>query len=117
MRWPSSLATQWRGVIYNKLLFILSYQRAFENVEFMQANLANMTTCERVFQDDNGGGFDYVFHLAAETKYGQTNEVRIIIFTSYYCFKTNDNNNYYSVSIYHNSCLNSITSQLLMLTN
>ena len=45
-------------------------------MEFKQANLANKAMCEKVFIDGDGSGFDYVFHLAAETKYGQTNEVR-----------------------------------------
>ena len=43
-------------------------------MDFLQANLANLASCERVFSDDDGG-FDYVFNLAAETKYGQTDEV------------------------------------------
>lgn len=49
-------------------------QAIFQNVDFCQANLANPASCERVFRDDDGG-FDYVFNLAAETKYGQTDEV------------------------------------------
>ncbi len=60
---------------YSFAFEIFFSQRAFENVEFKQANLANASTCEKVFTDDDGG-FDYVFHLASETKYGQTNEVR-----------------------------------------
>lgn len=37
-------------------------------------NLADPGSVERVFTDDKGG-FDYVFNLAAETKYGQSDEV------------------------------------------
>ena len=45
----------------------------------MQANLGSLSSCERAFKDEDGTGFDYVFHLAAETKYGQTNEVRMFL--------------------------------------
>jgi nucleoside-diphosphate-sugar epimerase len=45
-----------------------------KHVDFCQANLSNPSSCERVFKDDQGG-FDYVFNLAAETKYGQSDEV------------------------------------------
>lgn len=50
-------------------------QEIFKKVEFKQANLANMTSVEKVFQSEHGA-FNYVFNLAAETKYSQTEEVR-----------------------------------------
>ena len=46
-------------------------------MEFKQANLANPISVEKVFQSADGeGSFDYVFNLAAETKYSQSDEVR-----------------------------------------
>ena len=50
-------------------------QALFERVDFRQANLSNPTSCERVFTDEQGA-FDFVFNLAGETKYGQTDEVK-----------------------------------------
>ncbi|KAI9208212.1 uncharacterized protein BJ171DRAFT_490658 [Polychytrium aggregatum] len=44
-------------------------------VEFKQSNLGNAASAERAFALDDGSEFDYVFNLAAETKYGQTEEV------------------------------------------
>ncbi|KAL2918560.1 hypothetical protein HK105_201961 [Polyrhizophydium stewartii] len=44
-------------------------------VEFKQANLVNAAAAEKVFTRDDGTQFDYVFNLAAETKYGQAEEV------------------------------------------
>lgn len=52
------------------------WQELFQQVDFKQANLANPSSCERVFTDEQGA-FDFVFHLAGETKYGQTDEVSI----------------------------------------
>jgi len=43
-------------------------------VEFKQANLANSSGAEKAFADDSP--FDVVYNLAAETKYGQSPEVR-----------------------------------------
>jgi len=43
-------------------------------VEFKQANLAREAMVNKVF-DDGGHKFDYVFNLAGETKYSQTEEV------------------------------------------
>ena len=43
--------------------------------------LANM---ERVFEDADGA-FDFVINLAAETKYGQSDEVRVL-FLSFFIF-------------------------------
>ena len=40
----------------------------------MQANLALPQSAERAFSDEDGP-FDYVFNLAAETKYGQSPDV------------------------------------------
>ena len=41
-------------------------------VSFKQANLAQPASCSRVFE---GAEFDFVYNLAAETKYGQSEEV------------------------------------------
>lgn len=46
----------------------------FAQVDFKQANLSSPASCERVFHDDEGA-FDLVVNLAAETKYGQSEEV------------------------------------------
>ena len=48
-------------------------QAAFTQVEFIQANLAHLASAERAFADDQP--FDVVYNLAAETKYGQSDEV------------------------------------------
>ena len=50
-------------------------QAAFTQVEFIQANLAHSTSAERAFADDQP--FDVVYNLAAETKYGQSDEVSV----------------------------------------
>ncbi|KAJ3310706.1 hypothetical protein HDU76_003310 [Blyttiomyces sp. JEL0837] len=54
-----------------------THKKAFDDprVEFKQANLVNAATVEKVFTLDDGSQFDYVFNLAAETRYGQTEEV------------------------------------------
>ncbi|KAI9326148.1 hypothetical protein DFJ73DRAFT_867078 [Zopfochytrium polystomum] len=54
-----------------------SHKAVFEDprVEFKQANLVNPAAIEKVFTLDDGSQFDYVFNLAAETKYGQSDEV------------------------------------------
>ncbi|KAI8902866.1 hypothetical protein BC833DRAFT_144980 [Globomyces pollinis-pini] len=44
-------------------------------VEFKQANLVNAASTEKAFTRDDGSQFDYVFNLAAETKYGQAEQV------------------------------------------
>lgn len=49
-------------------------QSIFEQVEFKQANLANTASVEKAFHSDDGN-FHYVFNLAAETKYSQSDEV------------------------------------------
>ena len=46
---------------------------SFTQVEFIQANLAHLASAERAFADDQP--FDVVYNLAAETKYGQSDEV------------------------------------------
>ncbi|KAJ3211046.1 hypothetical protein HDU67_004808 [Dinochytrium kinnereticum] len=53
------------------------HKKAFEDprVEFKQANLVNPATVEKVYTNDDGTQFDYVFNCAAETKYGQSEEV------------------------------------------
>ena len=53
---------------------LLPVQAIFAQVDFKQANLSNPASCERVFHDDEGA-FDLVVNLAAETKYGQSEEV------------------------------------------
>ncbi|KAI8801898.1 hypothetical protein BJ742DRAFT_835356 [Cladochytrium replicatum] len=52
-------------------------KKAFEDprVEFRQANLVNPASCEKVFTREDRTNFDYVFNLAAETKYSQSEEV------------------------------------------
>ncbi|KAJ3415393.1 hypothetical protein HDV05_004987 [Chytridiales sp. JEL 0842] len=54
-----------------------NHKKAFEDarVQFKQANLVNAASTEKVFSSDDGSEFDYVINLAAETKYGQTDEV------------------------------------------
>ncbi|KAI8923727.1 hypothetical protein BC831DRAFT_469701 [Entophlyctis helioformis] len=44
-------------------------------VEFKQANLVNAASAEKAFTRDDGSQYDYVFNCAAETKYGQAEEV------------------------------------------
>ncbi|KAI8920007.1 hypothetical protein DFJ77DRAFT_450768 [Powellomyces hirtus] len=46
-----------------------------KRVEFRQANLTNAAAIEKVYTRDDGKEFDYVINLAAETKYGQSDEV------------------------------------------
>jgi nucleoside-diphosphate-sugar epimerase len=46
-----------------------------KRVEFKQANLVNAASTEKVFSLEDGKTFDYVFNCAAETKYGQSEEV------------------------------------------
>jgi len=52
------------------------HQEAFDStgVEFMQANLTSPASITKIFTVD-GGKFNFVFNLAAETKYSQTDEV------------------------------------------
>jgi nucleoside-diphosphate-sugar epimerase len=61
-----------------------SHQKAFddERVEYKQSNLTNEGSIKRAFTDASKDGkfadgdtFDFVFNLAAETKFGQTPEV------------------------------------------
>ncbi|KAJ3130243.1 hypothetical protein HK098_004290 [Nowakowskiella sp. JEL0407] len=51
-------------------------KKVFEDsrVDFKQANLASAASVERIFTLESGE-FDYVFNCAAETKYGQSEEV------------------------------------------
>ncbi|KAI9094380.1 hypothetical protein DFS34DRAFT_643409 [Phlyctochytrium arcticum] len=53
------------------------HKKTFDDkrVEFRQANLTNAASTEKVFTRDDGKEFDYVINLAAETKYGQSDEV------------------------------------------
>lgn len=48
-------------------------KKAFESVEFVQGNLTSAASTENAFKGDVN--FDYVFNLAAETKYGQTEKI------------------------------------------
>ncbi|TPX38041.1 hypothetical protein SmJEL517_g00044 [Synchytrium microbalum] len=52
-------------------------KKAFDDkrVEFRQANLVNAGSTEKMFTREDGKQFDLVFNLAAETKYGQSEEV------------------------------------------
>jgi nucleoside-diphosphate-sugar epimerase len=50
------------------------HQAAFDKVEFLQKNLVNPASIAQCFEDPEGK-YDYVFNLAAETKYSQTEEV------------------------------------------
>jgi nucleoside-diphosphate-sugar epimerase len=50
------------------------HQAVFQQVDFKQANLAVPQSAERAFSTEDGP-FDYVFNLAAETKYGQSTDV------------------------------------------
>ena len=49
-------------------------QAVFKQVEFKQVNLANPASTEKAFATEDGP-FDLVYNLAAETKYGQSDEV------------------------------------------
>lgn len=55
----------------------VKHKAAFENpkLTFKQANLTNPAAVEKIFTRDDGSEYDYVFNLAAETKYGQSEEV------------------------------------------
>lgn len=48
-------------------------------MDFKQANLAVPQSAEHAFSDE-GSSFDYVFNLAAETKYGQSPDVSNTIY-------------------------------------
>eukprot|EP00842_Homolaphlyctis_polyrhiza_P002873 jgi/Hompol1/3587/HPOL_002167-RA len=54
-----------------------AHKKVFEDprVEFKQANLVNAASAEKAFAREDGSQFDYVFNCAAETKYGQTEEI------------------------------------------
>ena len=52
-------------------------QTVFKHIEFKQVNLANPASAEKAFASDDGP-FDLVYNLAAETKYGQSDEVTIL---------------------------------------
>jgi len=53
------------------------HQKAFDNpiVEYKQGNLTSPASINRCFTIEGGGKFNIVINLAAETKYGQTEEV------------------------------------------
>ncbi|GAM23057.1 hypothetical protein SAMD00019534_062320 [Acytostelium subglobosum LB1] len=48
---------------------------AFAKVEYMQGNLTSPASITKCFTLDGGRKFNYVFNLAGETKYGQTDAV------------------------------------------
>jgi len=48
---------------------------AHPSVEYRQGNLTSPASITKSFTIDEGGKFQFVFNLAAETKYGQTEEV------------------------------------------
>ena len=54
--------------------YIYCIQAIFTQVEFKQVNLANPASAEKAFASDDGP-FDFVYNLAAETKYSQSEEV------------------------------------------
>ncbi|KAG4084173.1 NAD(P)-binding protein [Neocallimastix lanati (nom. inval.)] len=53
------------------------HKEAFDSpkLTFKQANLTNSAAVEKIFTRDDGTEYDYVFNLAAETKYGQSEAV------------------------------------------
>ncbi|KAL6601096.1 NAD(P)-binding protein [Neocallimastix californiae] len=53
------------------------HKKAFDSpkLTFKQANLTNSAAVEKIFTRDDGTEYDYVFNLAAETKYGQSEAV------------------------------------------
>jgi len=57
--------------------FGAEHQKAFDNpiVEYKQGNLTSVVSINKCFTIEGGGKFNFVFNLAAETKYGQTEEV------------------------------------------
>ena len=51
-------------------------QEVFAKIDFRQGNLANPSVMEKAFEPmADGKPVDYVVNLAAETKYGQTDEI------------------------------------------
>ena len=52
-------------------------QEAFGKIDFKQGNLANASLMEKIFDfgPDSTASYDYVVNLAAETKYGQPEEI------------------------------------------
>eukprot|EP01156_Anaeramoeba_ignava_P017909 Anaeramoba_ignava/a90304_707.p1 GENE.a90304_707~~a90304_707.p1 ORF type:complete len:366 (-),score=129.85 a90304_707:96-1193(-) len=65
--------------VIDKVLPVTAYfskeiEEAFQKVEFKQGNLGNEASIKKCF-DDPDGKFQIVFSLAAETKYGQPEDV------------------------------------------
>jgi len=52
-----------------------AHAAAFEKVEYKQANLTSAAGLKKAFDIEGGGSWDIVLNFAAETKYGQTDEV------------------------------------------
>ncbi|CAH1761962.1 7845_t:CDS:2 [Entrophospora sp. SA101] len=50
-------------------------EEAYQKVEVLQRNLANPTIIESIFKRKDGSSYDYVFNLAAETKYSQNERI------------------------------------------
>ncbi|XP_033099689.1 dTDP-D-glucose 4,6-dehydratase-like isoform X2 [Anneissia japonica] len=51
------------------------HKEVFTQVEFVSCNLINAGSTAKAFETDDGSEFDAVINLAAETKYGQTDEI------------------------------------------
>jgi nucleoside-diphosphate-sugar epimerase len=52
-----------------------AHTKAFEKVEYRQANLTSDAGLKRAFDREDGQQFNIVLNFAAETKYGQTDDV------------------------------------------
>ncbi|KAJ3079654.1 hypothetical protein HDU99_010402 [Rhizoclosmatium hyalinum] len=53
----------------------VAHKAAFERTEFVQANLGSQTALEKAFTLPDNAHFDYLFNLAGESKYSQSDEV------------------------------------------
>jgi len=51
------------------------FKEVFSKVDFVQGNLVNPASIEKVFTRACGSSYDYVFNFAAETKYSQADEI------------------------------------------
>eukprot|EP01113_Clastostelium_recurvatum_P001200 TRINITY_DN104_c0_g1_i1.p1 TRINITY_DN104_c0_g1~~TRINITY_DN104_c0_g1_i1.p1 ORF type:complete len:364 (-),score=134.52 TRINITY_DN104_c0_g1_i1:116-1207(-) len=56
--------------------FLGDFAEAFNHVEYLQGSLTSVASITKIFAAPEGGGkWNFVFNLAAETKYGQTDSV------------------------------------------
>jgi len=56
--------------------FLGDFAEAFNHVEYVQGSLTSVASITKIFTAPEGGGkWNFVFNLAAETKYGQTDSV------------------------------------------